>query len=216
MTAGAQDVLVAQEFTEVTLRRAIEYARERKHLERRLTRLAYYDPLTGVANRALFRKRAAETLARAGRERRPVALCVLDLDHFKQVNDRFGHDVGDALLQLAAERMKSCIREYDLVGRLGGDEFGILIELGEDPEALFFVLTRLDSTLKEPCRVLGHRITPSASLGCAVYPDDGQTTDELFRRADKRMYREKHRSSARSGLHSAVPWTFGPRRTRKT
>jgi PleD family two-component response regulator len=125
---GAQDYLVKGQTNGDLLARAIRYAIERKRAEERLTYLAQYDHLTGLANRTLFRDRLVLALARSKRKDQPVGLMFLDLDRFKTINDTLGHDIGDQLLKAVADRLKSCVRQVDAVARMGGDEFSILLE----------------------------------------------------------------------------------------
>jgi diguanylate cyclase (GGDEF)-like protein len=155
--------------------------------EARLRHQAYHDGLTGLANRALFAERVAAAL-----RRRPgsdsVALVFLDLDGFKLVNDTLGHDAGDELLVVVAERVRACLRTGDLAARLGGDEFAVLLEDLESPEAAEAVAERLRVSLRQPVRLAGREFALRASVGLACGGDDH---DGLLRRADVAMYAAK-------------------------
>lgn len=152
---------------------------------------ALHDPLTGLPNQTLFRDRAEGALARARRRCSQVALLFVDLDRFKDVNDRLGHLAGDDLLRVVAERLVSTLRVPDSVGRLGGDEFLVLIEDAAEPSAAGAVAAKLSRALHGPFEVQGEPVPTSASIGVAVYPLDGQDFETLLRHADAAMYEAK-------------------------
>jgi diguanylate cyclase (GGDEF)-like protein len=161
--------------------------------QQRLHHQAFHDPLTGLANRALFRDRLVSALDRHRRQDQPMALLFADLDDFKTVNDSFGHAVGDRLLHAVGHRLDGCVRRDDVVARLGGDEFAVLIE--RQPGDAEPVGRRIMAALREPFTVDGHTVTVSASIGLVV-PDRADTTvtaDGLLRRADAAMYAGKRR-----------------------
>ncbi|MFC3340341.1 diguanylate cyclase domain-containing protein [Paracandidimonas soli] len=165
---------------------------KRKESEQLLWRQANYDDLTGLANRHLFMHHLRSEIVRAHRKAHSLALIFLDLDLFKQVNDSYGHEVGDDLLQQVARRLQRCVRETDLVARLGGDEFTIV--LGELGERLIVdrICTNLQECLAEPFPLLGGNTAKlSASVGVALYPVHGEDADELLRHADMAMYKAK-------------------------
>jgi diguanylate cyclase (GGDEF)-like protein len=152
---------------------------------------AHYDQLTGLPNRLYFRDQLDRALARARRHSERCAVLFVDLDYFKRINDSLGHLAGDQVLQIAAERMRSCIRGTDILARLGGDEFTILqsgIESSHDAGPLADALIR---ALSVPFVISGQDHYLNASIGIALYPGDGVTTDELLRNADTAMYRAK-------------------------
>ncbi|KCB27963.1 diguanylate cyclase (GGDEF) domain protein [Bordetella hinzii CA90 BAL1384] len=149
---------------------------------------AYHDPLTGLSNRLLFRELAQLTLRAAEREKRPVALLMLDLDGFKGVNDRHGHAAGDRVLTQAGKRMVDTVRGSDVVARLGGDEFAILLP-GADAAAAARVATLLIAVLSYPFPDVSP--TVSASVGIARYPQDGTALEVLLERADRALYEAK-------------------------
>jgi diguanylate cyclase (GGDEF)-like protein len=161
--------------------------------QQRLHHQAFHDPLTGLANRALFRDRLVSALDRHRRQGQPMALLFADLDDFKAVNDSFGHAVGDRLLHAVGDRLDGCVRRDDVVARLGGDEFAVLIE--RQPGDAEPVGLRIMAALREPFTVDGHTVSVSASVGLVV-PDRADTTltaDGLLRRADAAMYAGKRR-----------------------
>ncbi len=164
---------------------------ERELDQRRLNYLARYDPLTGLINRTLFSDRLEGAVARARRDGSVVALMFLDLDGFKEVNDRLGHAVGDALLRQAAERIVASVRESDTVARLGGDEFTVILEGGQRVEDAGQVATKILRRLATPYRVGGEEIVITSSMGIAAYPLDGETTEDLLKGADIAMYSAK-------------------------
>ncbi|HET6522187.1 MAG TPA: EAL domain-containing protein [Geminicoccaceae bacterium] len=194
MRAGAADYLVKGEITAPLLERSIRYAIERHRGERRLSELARYDQLTGLANRALFREFLAATLARADRLRRAVAVMFLDLNRFKAINDTYGHDAGDRLLRQVAGRLRDCVRAGDLVARLGGDEFTVVVDGIMDPEVIAHSGERILRAVREPIKLgAGRRVQVSASIGIAIYPLDADDIDDLTRSADAAMYAAKER-----------------------
>ena len=165
---------------------AIEHDRARAEINR----LAYFDMLTGLPNRQLLADRATAALALAGRTRQPVTLMFLDIDRFKTVNDSLGHAVGDELLLEVAGRLRRLFIEGDTLARLGGDEFVALLP-GCDAAHAALLAERVLATLAVPLTVAELTLTPTASIGIAVHPDDGMDFDTLLRQADAAMYRAK-------------------------
>lgn len=166
-------------------------ATEQKKLEEEISRLALVDALTGLPNRAEFQLRLHGLVASAHRHEHSFVVLLVDLDHFKEVNDRLGHPGGDALLRQVAERMQATVRESDVVARLGGDEFGILLTDAGDPEAGGTVADKLVGALAVPFRIDGHEAQIGASIGVAVYPQDADDAEQLLRNADLALYRAK-------------------------
>jgi diguanylate cyclase (GGDEF)-like protein/PAS domain S-box-containing protein len=165
---------------------------ERKRLESQLMHQAFHDPLTGLANRALFRDRVSHALARVRRHGAPITVLYLDLDDFKKVNDSFGHAEGDKLLGAAAERFRVCARAGDTVARLGGDEFAVLIEDGAGPGGIGALVERLTEAMTHAFILGGNEVYVGLSVGIATAgPDD--TADDLLRNADMAMYTAKRR-----------------------
>ncbi len=170
--------------------------------ERRLARLARYDHLTGVANRALFMKQLSQALARARRSGGPLALLFLDLDGFKAVNDTLGHDAGDMLLKTVAERLQSCTRGGDTVARFGGDEFTIVAEgLAHETDATIVARKILD-VLTAPIQLAGREVRPGVSVGVATHPSCGDEAETLIKRADTAMYRAKRSGGGRYSVYA--------------
>jgi diguanylate cyclase (GGDEF)-like protein len=155
-------------------------------------RLAHSDALTGLANRAAFDKAIVRYLSRARRHHASLTVMFFDLDGFKPINDRFGHDVGDAVLAAVAERLSRVSRQEDFVARIGGDEFALLLDAADDSDDVFIELsTRLRHTIAEPILVDGRKFHVRASIGHSCYPRDAETPEGLLAAADGAMYRDK-------------------------
>lgn len=173
-----------------------------KSEQERLNRMAYYDFLTGLPNRALFTDRLEVAMARAKREGSMVALVFLDLDRFKEVNDAFGHEAGDALLIAVADRLSGAFREQDTVARLAGDEFVLLFEGLRSDGELDPLHERLEALFQEPFTADGRSISMEASFGVAFFPEDGADVRSLLDIADGKMYAEKTARRKRRGAAS--------------
>jgi diguanylate cyclase (GGDEF)-like protein/PAS domain S-box-containing protein len=172
---------------------------ERVGLEEQLTRQAFYDGLTMLPNRALFRDRLQQALARSSRSNNALAVLLVDLDGFKQVNDSLGHDAGDQLLQTVAERFLETSRPSDTLARLGGDEFGLLLDGGHESHAEA-VAARLLESLVEPIWVAGRELVVGASIGIALHAGGPGQGEELLRHADVAMYAAKEAGRGRFEL----------------
>jgi diguanylate cyclase (GGDEF)-like protein len=174
----------------------------RKQVERNLQFVASHDALTGLFNRSMFSERLQQALAQAHRHDRRLAVLFIDLDGFKLINDTLGHDTGDVLLADLANRLRVCMREGDTLGRMGGDEFVVLIEGYDEESQLLEVARKVLETAAEPflLRDGEHRIT--ASVGIAAYPQDGQDAHELLKNADIAMYRAKEQGKNNYQFHS--------------
>lgn len=177
---------------------------ERKEHERQLQQIAHFDPLTGVPNRVLLADRLVQSLARTKRDKGLMAVCYLDLDGFKPINDSFGHASGDKVLVEITRRIKDVIREDDTVARLGGDEFVVLLVGMNFPEECVGSLQRLLEAIHQPLEIQGKTRRISASIGVALYPDDDQDPDTLLRHADQAMYVAKQAGKNRYHLFDAV------------
>ncbi|MCC6178131.1 MAG: EAL domain-containing protein [Chloroflexi bacterium] len=169
---------------------------ERKALEARLSHLAFHDPLSGLANRALFMDRLEHALVRTSRANRSVAVLILDLDNFKVINDSLGHQSGDELLRTAAGRIRDCLRAGDSAARLGGDEFTILLEDIPDVYTAVQVAERLAECLKTPIQLAERELTVTASIGISVGTSGEDTPGQLMSNADLALYRAKARGKS--------------------
>jgi diguanylate cyclase (GGDEF)-like protein len=168
-----------------------EQERERAAQEERIRYQAYHDALTGLPNRASFTEHLEEAMRRAKRAGWPLALLFLDLDLFKRVNDSLGHDAGDRLLRVVAERIRRAVREADMLFRMGGDEFTVLLEDVRGPEEAAMVAGRVLEGIAEPLQLQHHEISVSGSIGIALYPRDDVIGERLLKSADTAMYRAK-------------------------
>ncbi|MEM1190396.1 MAG: EAL domain-containing protein [Pseudomonadota bacterium] len=162
-----------------------------KETEEHLMQLAHYDQLTGLPNRYLITERLSQALRRARRHSRRVAVVFLDLDCFKNVNDSLGHAAGDQLITSVAQRLNNALRDEDNIGRIGGDEFLIVIEELPAARDMTTIAEKLVNELREPIDLHGRSITVGASLGISLYPDDGSTAETLMSHADAAMYSAK-------------------------
>jgi diguanylate cyclase (GGDEF)-like protein/PAS domain S-box-containing protein len=162
-----------------------------KEQQQRLEHMAHYDALTQLPNRILLADRLQLALIQAGRKHDLLAVAFLDLDEFKPVNDRLGHEAGDRLLIEVAQRLKHCVRAGDTVARLGGDEFVLLLVGLEDVQEAHGALERVLATLAVPLLLCGEPVSISASIGVTLYPLDGADPDVLLRHADQAMYAAK-------------------------
>lgn len=172
---------------------------EIKNTERKLEDLAHYDALTQVANRTLLSDRLEQSLAHARRRGTMLAVCFLDLDGFKPINDIHSHEAGDKLLIEVASRLNVMVRSGDTVARLGGDEFVLLITNIDDVEQLDPILSRINEKIAEPISIGPHEVSVTASIGVAIYPLDNVDADTLIRHADLSMYEAKQ--AGRNGYH---------------
>ncbi|MEW8020175.1 MAG: diguanylate cyclase, partial [gamma proteobacterium symbiont of Phacoides pectinatus] len=159
-----------------------------KRTRTKLEYIAHHDPLTDLPNRLLFNTRLKHALDRAQRGVNQLAVLLLDLDRFKNINDSFGHPVGDLLLSMAAGRMQSCLRREDTMARIGGDEFAVLLEGIDDGKAAARVADKLIQALAPSFHLKGVETFITASIGIAVYPLDGQTSTKLMRNADAALF----------------------------
>jgi len=161
--------------------------------ERRARHLAQHDSLTALPNRSHFSERLDQALRGDDEQAPALAVLFLDLDGFKPINDRHGHDAGDTLLRIVAERLSRSVRSQDMVCRLGGDEFACMLNAPRDREHLSQLATKLFAAVSAPLTVGGVQISVKPSIGIAVCPSDGDTSATLLKRADSAMYRAKRR-----------------------
>ncbi|VAW86682.1 diguanylate cyclase/phosphodiesterase (GGDEF & EAL domains) with PAS/PAC sensor(s) [hydrothermal vent metagenome] len=177
---------------------------EQKANEARIEHQAYYDALTDLPNRRLFNEHLATALDMAERREWTAAVMFFDLDRFKTVNDTLGHDMGDRLLVNIAQRLTAVIRQEDLVARMGGDEFTLLLPQIDQRHDAVTVANKILQALSEPVMVAGHELYVTASLGIALYPDDGARADLLMKNADSAMYQAKGRGGNQHQFYSPV------------
>lgn len=166
--------------------------------------MAYHDPLTGLPNRGLFFDRLVIALAQATRHGYKVAVFFLDLDRFKEINDSLGHSAGDALLKIAAKRIRECVRQGDTVARFGGDEFTILVHIIGRIEDAGRIAVKVLDALREPFPLGDREIVVTSSIGIAIYPLDGSDAETLVRNADTAMYRAKQQGRDNYQLYTAA------------
>jgi diguanylate cyclase (GGDEF)-like protein len=159
--------------------------------ERKARHLSLHDAVTGLPNLTLFNDRLASALTQAARHAWRLAVMFVDLDKFKHVNDSHGHEVGDQVLQMVARRLERFIRSGDTVSRRSGDEFLLLMLEAKDEDTVAGFARKIVENIAAPCEVKGLQLTVSPSIGIAIYPEDGQTADELLRNADLAMYAAK-------------------------
>ena len=192
---GRQVLLSASRVTLVALKH--------DRMQAELFRRAHYDPLTNLPNRVLFEDRLQQAVALAGRHKSQVGVLCIDLDGFKQVNDGFGHQAGDILLQQVAQRLSANLRQTDTVARLGGDEFAAVIQDTHDGEGVAKVSDSLIRLLAEPYLIGTTTVRATASIGIAMFPNDGLASAELRRHADLALYRAKERGRNTYQMFSA-------------
>jgi len=176
---------------------------EQKMVESRLTQLAHYDALTGLANRVMLNDELERAITSARRYNYRLAVIFLDLDYFKQVNDSLGHEAGDELLKTIAMRLRASVRETDIVGRLGGDEFVVLLPDIRKVADILTVTDKIQSECRKPARIAGQDIRIGISLGASMFPDDAHDARTLLRYADSALYHAK--SQGRSHLQFYRP-----------
>ncbi len=180
----------------------LEDVTQRKRNEIELKHLATIDSLTGVPNRHLFFDRLEHALASAKRYESMISVLFVDLNEFKLVNDTYGHQTGDELLKMVAERLQKRIRESDTLARLGGDEFGVLLGAIEDSESAILVARNLLDVMAAPFSIKGTEVEVGATIGISFYPLDGKDSVTLISRADAAMYGAKQKGKSMLGTYS--------------
>ena len=180
---GIADHLLLSELSAPLLRRVVRYATEQRRIEMEISRLSQYDPVTGLANRDLFVSQLNDAAAQARRTKTLLAVMILDLDCFKDINDTFGHSIGDQVLKQTARRLKKVSRETDIAGRLDGDEFALIAPNLTFPNGATRFAERVLETFAEPFEALGRRIKATASVGITLHPLDEGSPEELLRHA---------------------------------
>ena len=165
--------------------------KQRELIAAELEFLANHDALTGLPSLRLCKDRLDRSLAEARRRKHQSVVMFLDLDGFKKINDHFGHSHGDVVLKTTADRIKAALRESDTVARIGGDEFIVILSSTDVRDGASQVASSLIEQISQPIQIINDEVSVSASIGIAIYPDDGSTTESLMRQADKAMYRVK-------------------------
>lgn len=175
-------------FTNISAQKKAEDAVKKK--EEVILKMAYFDMLTGLSNRAYFTEQLENAIQRVRQSHERLAILFIDLDDFKKVNDTLGHEAGDRVLKEFANKFQRCIREGDILARMGGDEFALLIEIQELNDAIH-VSKRIVETAAEPLEMLTTKQLVGTSIGIAIYPENGLTGSELLKNADTAMYKAK-------------------------
>ena len=192
----------------------VEDVTETKLNQEKLEHLANHDPVTGLPNRLLMNDRLRQMMLSAQRSKSIVAVALVDLDHFKLINDTFGHNRGDQLLQTMSHRMLACVREADTVVRLGGDEFVLLLSGAGRGEAMSQVVQRVLQTIARPSQIEGRELSVSCSVGVSIFPRDGRDVQTLLKNADTAMYKAKELGRNNFQFYSTSPrWTWSPGRS---
>lgn len=173
-----------------------------KHAQMELENLAFYDPLTNLPNRRFFRDHLQYVMAGAKGDNSRLAIMMLDLDNFKKVNDTLGHDAGDELLSILGERLRGMVSQQDVVSRMGGDEFMILLKDVDIKSSIKRIADRVLQTVRRPMTIRDHDIEVSASIGIAIYPEDAANPEELIRNADLALYLSKESGRNRLSFFS--------------
>jgi diguanylate cyclase (GGDEF)-like protein/PAS domain S-box-containing protein/hemerythrin-like metal-binding protein len=172
---------------------AIQDITERKQAEQMISFMAYHDKLTGLPNRALLFDRLSQAMSQAKRDAKNVALLFVDLDGFKEINDSFGHEAGDCVLKMAAQRFLACVRAVDTVSRFGGDEFAIILGGLDDPQQAKGVAEKIVQAFAQGLTLPDGQVCHvGTSVGISIYPEHGSAMDNLITAADKAMYESKH------------------------
>jgi diguanylate cyclase (GGDEF)-like protein len=185
---------------------------QRRQAEQALRHVANHDSLTGLASRARLHECLTQATQRAAQRGTRVAVLFMDLDRFKHVNDSLGHSAGDSLLRVCGQRLRECVRESDTVARFGGDEFVVLLEGLSGSADVVGPLTKILNRIGMPVEINGRELTPSASVGVSMYPDDGQDVEALLMHADEAMYRAKEKGAGSYEFHSTQGHSHGQQR----
>jgi diguanylate cyclase (GGDEF)-like protein len=177
----------------------------RKASQERIVYLVHHDSLTRLPNRALLTDSLKAAIGNARRYSTQFAVLFVDLDRFKLINDTFGHEIGDKLLKIVAERMQSIVRQTDIVSRVGGDEFVVLLSCIRTPPDAARVAENIIANLSQPCHIEQHELLVTASVGISLYPHGGKDVSSLLRNADTAMYSAKGHGKNRYEFYSEDP-----------
>ena len=183
---------------------AIEDITTRKEMEEKIKRLAYHDSLTGLPNRMLLSDRLNMAKILSDRNRKKLALMMLDIDKFKEINDTLGHHIGDLLLQVVAEKLTGILRKEDTVARFGGDEFVLVLPDQKDVQTALNVARKIIDAFRDTVVLEGHALIITSSIGISIYPDHGQDIDTVLKNADSAMYQAKQAGRNQYRLYIAV------------
>ncbi len=190
MKIGVQDYLVDEEISPSDFMRTLKNAMRTFSLQKQLKQMAHHDSLTGLLNRALFMNRLEQAVSEAKRYERSLSLLSLDVDYFKQINDTYGHDAGDKILRIIAERIRECVRKSDSVARLGGDEFMVLLPNAEAHDG-HYVAQKLLKHIPEPIHLDDIVLFIYPSIGLANFPETANDHHELLKQVDSALYKAK-------------------------
>ena len=191
LALGAMDFLALENLDSYVLRRCIGYAVDRHDIDRKLSQLNLYDPLTGVPNRMLFLQNLERALQLASQQQTSTALLLINLDGFKRINDSFGNEAGDQLVATMAQRLSRCVRRSDRIARIGGDEFTLLLEDCHCAEDVALVAKKVIDVLSSPFTLGGQPVMVSCSIGIAIYPEVGESVEDLLQAANMAMLEAK-------------------------
>jgi diguanylate cyclase (GGDEF)-like protein len=197
-----QEIETIPDKTELIITGTVQDMTRQKEAEKQIRHLAYYDNLTGLASRSYYQERIESLIKTAGRSNEQFAFLFLDLDDFKEINDHFGHHIGDLFLNAVAHRLKFIAREVDFVARLGGDEFCIIIDNISDDNDVTEVANRCLYKISQPLLIDQHQLMPRVSIGIAVFPRDGLNESELIKAADTAMHSAKQNGKQCYVFHS--------------
>lgn len=199
---GALDFLAVDNLDDYVLKRCIGYAVDKFAVDKKLSQLNLYDPLTGVPNRMLFLQNMERVLGAAATQQISAALLIINVDGFKRINDSFGSDSGDRLIATIAQRLSRCVRKSDSIARIGGDEFTLLLEDCHDAHDVALVARKVIDVLAAPYTVLGQSLMVSCSIGIAMYPDSGDNTEDLIQAANTAMLEAKAQRGSNYSIYS--------------
>ncbi|MGZ8908459.1 MAG: EAL domain-containing protein [Methylococcaceae bacterium] len=197
-----QEIEIIIDKNEAIVTGTVQDITHRKETEKQIHHLAYFDNLTGLASRSYYHERIEGFIKAASRRNEQFAFLFLDLDGFKEINDRYGHNIGDEFLKAIAQNLKLVTREIDFIARLGGDEFCIILANITDDEGVAEMANRCLQKLNQPLLLGSHEIIPSVSIGIAIFPRDGQNESELIKAADTAMYSAKQLGKRRYVFYS--------------
>jgi diguanylate cyclase (GGDEF)-like protein len=206
---GAQAFIIKGSDQPLALSRAIRCAIARKRFEALLAEQAYFDSLTGLANRGLFHDRLKQAIARATRTEMRIAVVFIDLDNFKAVNDNLGHMVGDKVLRAIADALRGAVRQTDTVARVGGDEFTVLVEPLNDVADAGTIARKVLNAVHAAAKLPGTGVQLTASIGVVLFPDHARNADSLVESADRAMFFAKKRGGNRIQVLETIQFYGG-------